>query len=93
MGCERDGAGKGELSVNRWRELHSVIASAAARTEAERDNLPVSEIKGEKPKGLFHWQCAALWVMDTFLSACVWSSVKIAKNCIFRCFIMIHCDS
>lgn len=72
----RESAGKGEQSVKRWTESHSMIASAAAFTEAERDNLPVSEIKGEKPKALFHWQCAASRMMDTFLSACVWSSVK-----------------
>lgn len=57
MGCEREkeSTGKGELRVRRWTELQSVIASAAARTGAARDNLAVSEIKGEKPKALFHW--------------------------------------
>lgn len=69
-------AGKRDQTVKRWTELHRVMASAAACAEAERDNLPVSERKGEKPKVLFHWQCAAPCMMDTFLSAFVWSSVK-----------------
>lgn len=45
-------ADKGEQCVKRWTELHGVIASTAACTEAERDNLPVSEIKGEKAKSV-----------------------------------------
>lgn len=36
----------------------------------------MSEIKGEKPKALFHWQRAALYMMGTFLSASVWWSVR-----------------
>lgn len=73
---ERESTGKREQSLKRWTELHSVMASAAAWAGAERDNLPVSEIKGEKPKALFHWQSAALYMMGTFLSASVWWSVR-----------------
>lgn len=62
--------------MRKWTELHSVMASAAACTEAERDNLPVSEIKGEKPRASFHWQCAASCMMDTLLPASVWFIVK-----------------
>lgn len=62
--------------MKRWTELHSVIASTATCTEAERDNLLVTEIKGEKPKALFDWQCAAPCMVDTFLCAHVLFSVK-----------------
>lgn len=45
---------EGAVCVKRWTELHNLIASAAASTEAGRDNLPMSEIKGEKPKASFY---------------------------------------
>lgn len=72
----RGGAGERAQGVKRWTELQSAMASAAARTGTERDNLPVSEIKGEKPKALFHLQRAASRMMDTSLSARVWSSAE-----------------
>lgn len=61
--------------MRRWTELHSVKASASAGTEAERDNLLVSEIKGEKPRSSFHWQRAASCMTDAFLPASALSSV------------------
>ena len=95
----------GERSVKRWTELHRVTASAVACTEAQRDNLQMSEIKGEKPKALFHMWLAAPSMMDAFLCApvcvcvCVgvggWLSLKrkLLGTCIRSCFKITSCDS
>lgn len=38
------------MALRRQTAFPSEMASAAVRMEAERDNLTVSEIKGEKPE-------------------------------------------
>lgn len=57
---------EGKAECERWTGLQSGIASDRAHTEAERDNLPVSEIKGEKPKALSRCECVTSCMIDFF---------------------------
>lgn len=92
---EKVSAGRGEQSVKRWTELHRAMASAAACTGAERDNLPVSEKKKVKSQklsftdGVQHY---AWWVPSSLLVR-GWVWAWIAKTSVFSCFIIMEYDS
>lgn len=67
---------EGKAECERWTGLQSGIASDRAHTEAERDNLPVSEIKGEKPKALSRCECVTSCMIDFFFCSSMWPTAR-----------------